>query len=198
MSGRFQPSRADGRSAAQVIVDHITKRAQDGDLHLNDAISHAELLAALGDEDASPAYYQAVSAATRLLQKKHGRSLRSERGKGYQFIAGTAQLDKARGQQEGALNRMETARTTVITIDEGTLSSEDVQLVRNVARGMTNVITVLNIQSEKLAEHDEDIARLKNDRLEDSARQRATSDELAEVKARLDELAAQIVPASGT
>jgi len=192
-NGRFQPRRADGRSVVQVLAEYIVAQVQAGQLHLGDVIPHAELLAALGEGSPSPAYYQAVSAVTRLLQRQHGRSLRAVRGEGYQFIAGMAQLDKARHQQDGALSRMKAARTTVSTIDEDELSSMDErQLVRNVARGMSAVVTVLGIQSEKLAEHEADIARLKSDRLEDSARQRATDAELAEVKAQLAELAGKI------
>jgi hypothetical protein len=189
VAGRFRPRRADGRSAAQVLLDHVAARVERQDLHLGDVIPHDELLAALDEDTLTSTYYQAVGAATRLLQKQHGRSLQAVRGEGYRFIAGLAQLDKARGQQDGAGRRMKSAVATVSSVDEDTLSSVDERkLVRAVARGMAAVVQILAIQAESLAEHAEDIAQLKSSRMEDTTRQRATEAELAEVRERLARL----------
>ena len=77
-------------------------------------------------------------------------------------------------------------------IDESTLDSVDQKtLVRQVAKGLAATVAVLSMQAEKIAEHDEDIARLKSARLEDQSRSKATEQELSDLRRRLEAIESQ-------
>lgn len=192
VNGKFQPKRQDGRSSAQVVVEYIMTRAQDGLLQMGDIISHDELLTELGEQALTSAYYQAIGTATKRLQQEHGRSLKAIRGRGYKFIAGAAQLDQGRDQQGKAGRALSRSYDTVRFIDESTLDSVDQKtLVRQVAKGLAATVAVLSMQAEKIAEHDEDIARLKSARLEDQSRSKATEQELSDLRRRLEAIESQ-------
>lgn len=81
MSSLFQPSREDGRSDRQIVID-LVETAQSGDL-----LTHEEILSALQEEsdrefDRSHVY-RAAGAASRWLIKNSKKALVPVRGKGY-------------------------------------------------------------------------------------------------------------------
>lgn len=83
MSARFEPSREDGRSDRQVVVDLVEEHQPD------DVLSHAEILAALRegtDREIGPEHvYRAAGAASRWLIKNEKKALVTMRGQGYRI-----------------------------------------------------------------------------------------------------------------
>lgn len=188
MSAQFAPRRPDGRSAARVVADYLGGRIDEGALSPGDTITHEELTAA-AEMDRDPTYYQAVGKAAKILEQEYGRSLRSRRGIGYTLIAGIAQLEKGRSYQDRSRRNLQRGHGVVATIDAGTLGSDDERtLVLGVQKGMANIIAILRIQAERLANHDEQINYLKRTRIEDKARVRATEDQVTELRERLDRI----------
>lgn len=188
MSALFRPAREDGRSIGQVVADYIAERIVAGTVSAGDVVPHSELMAVLGMDDRGSAYYQAVSHGTRLLQRQCSRSLRAVRGAGYQLIEGRQMLDQGRVYQGRSRRALGRGLETVQTIDGSALVAGDRQMVREVAKGMANIVQILSLQAERLAGHDEEINMLKAGRMEDRARVRATEHEVADIRERLRRL----------
>jgi uncharacterized protein YceH (UPF0502 family) len=68
------------------------------------------------------------------------------------------------------------------------MANAERQLVQEVRRGMSNIVAILSMQAERLAEHDEQINMLKHARLDDRARVKHTEQEIADLKERLRKL----------
>jgi hypothetical protein len=182
----FQPKREDGRPQWQVVLDWITEEQHAGRLAIGGTIAHDDLLGVLGMESRNADYYQAVTRATREMEKQHGRSLRSERGHGYQLIAGMAQMEKGEGFQHQARSRMRRALAAVETVDLGQIEEMDQRtLVGKVRAGMVAIATVLDMHAAKAAEHDREIQDLKSSRVDDSARVRRLEEEMKDLRERL-------------
>jgi len=81
MSSLFQPSREDGRSDRQIVIDMV-EMAEAGDLLTHDDILHA--LQEDSDREFDRSHvYRAAGAASRWLIKNSKKALVPVRGKGY-------------------------------------------------------------------------------------------------------------------
>lgn len=188
MNPQFVPKRGDGRSAGQVIMEYLAGRIEDGTLKVGDVVPHSELAAEVEIDRQDSAYYQAIGAGTKLLERGYSYSLRAVRGAGYRLIEGQAMLDKGRHYGKRAHRAEKRGLAVVESIDTSSLASTERQLVQEVRRGMSNVVQILSMQAERLADHDDQINLLKNARLEDRARVRHTEQEITDLKERLRKL----------
>jgi hypothetical protein len=188
LNAQFAPKRADGRSAGQVIMEYLVRRIEEGTLKVEDVIAHSELSAEVEIDRQDSAYYQAVGAGARLLEREHSYSLRAVRGAGYQLIEGQAMLDKGRRYGKRARRAERRGLAVVEAIDTSSMANAERQLVQEVRRGMSNIVAILSMQAERLAEHDEQINMLKHARLDDRARVKHTEQEIADLKERLRKL----------
>jgi hypothetical protein len=188
LNAQFAPKRADGRSAGQVIMEYLVRRIEEGTLKVGDVVPHSELAAEVEIDRQDSAYYQAVGAGTKLLEREYSYSLRAVRGAGYRLIEGTAMLDKSRHYGKRAHKAEKRGLAVVEAIDTSAMANTERQLVQEVRRGMSNIVQILSMQAERLADHDDQINLLKNARLEDRARVRHTEQEIADLKERLRKL----------
>lgn len=184
----FRPRRADGRAEWRVIFDWITEEMVAGRVKINDVIEHDDLVEVLGTDRQDSSYYSAVNRAIAELVKVHGRTLISERGKGYRLIAGVTMLKKVDKFVEKSRQEYRKGLETAQGINDNDVSIPDRGVVDKIRIGMAAVANILSLQAEKMAEHDEEIAMLKSTRLDDRARARATEEELAELKRRMARL----------
>jgi hypothetical protein len=188
VNARFAPKREDGRSVGQVIMEYLADRIADGFLKTGDVIPHSDLASEAGLDRHDSAYYQAVGAGAKLLEREHSYSLRAVRGAGYQLIEGQAMLDKGRHYGKRARRAEKRGLAVVEAIDTSSMANAERQLVQEVRRGMSNIVAILSMQAERLAEHDEQINMLKHARLDDRARVKHTEQEIADLKERLRKL----------
>lgn len=161
---RFATLRPDGRSLSQVAYDHIVAAIASGDLEPGRIILHAELLDVM-ETGRDAAYYQAVSAASRRLERSHNRSLRTERRAGYRLVSGTGMSDKAR---EVDLSRARRATgkglATLTAIDMQDIPEmSQKQLVRHIRNGFGYLAHLMSQQAEDIARHQEEIEQLKQE-----------------------------------
>jgi len=152
---------------------------------VGDTVPHRILLEAAGLDSPATAYYSAVSRTVRELQKDRHRSLRVVRGQGYQVIAGKAHMESGEVHHTRARKSMGKALVTVRTTDLGLLSQDDRTLHSLVMRGMGAMVQVMNMQADKLAEHDEAIRHLSDGH---TRLQQRTDEEMEELRRRMDHL----------
>jgi hypothetical protein len=113
----------------------------------------------------------------------------SARGVGYKLVAGMGQLEKSDGYVERSRRQFRQGLETVQTIDDGAISrSSDRQLVDKIRIGMIAIAGVLEMQAQRVAEHDQQLAQLMSGRMDDRARARATEEEVDRLRQRLEEL----------
>lgn len=182
----FTAKRDDGRSLWRVAYDYLVGRITDRTLTPGDVVSHSEMSYAMGVDSSHSAYYQAVLRASRQLEKDHGRCLVSERGEGYRLVAGRAMTDAGLVHHTKSRKQMDIAVRTVNAVRFDDLDSMDERTVLGKIRvGLAMAGAVLSMQAEKIAEHDDEIAALKSQRLDDKVRAQATEQEITDIRERL-------------
>jgi hypothetical protein len=183
----FQPVREDGRPYWQVIYDDIIGRIERGDLKVGDIISHEELSRLL---DGLP-HYQPTAKAAQHLREHHRRNLMTVRGRGYKLVAGMDQVGQAKTLQRKSHRQLVRASRVVDTVDHKLLSPAESTMATQIQKGMAVLAGMVKMTAVKVAEHEEEIELLKSAKAESNARHRATEDEMAELRRRLDELEQQ-------
>jgi exoribonuclease II len=180
----FQPVREDGRPYWQVIYDEIVARMTSGNLKVGDIVSHDDLSRML---DGLP-HYQPTAKAAQHLREHHRRNLMIVRGIGYKLVAGMDQVGQAKTLQRKSHRTLVKASRVVSTVDHGLLSPTESAMATQVYKGMAVLAGMVKMTAVKIAEHEEEIELLKSAKAESNARHRATEDEMAELRRRLDEL----------
>lgn len=189
---RFTPKRADGRPVWRVAFDHITHGLDSGQLTNGSTVTHEELARVMEARFPSSNYYVAVGRATRELQRERNKTLVSERGTGYKITQGLGMVDKSRDYQDRAQRNVGNAIAVANAVDESDLSSKsEIDMVRGVRRGFALLGAVLAQHAEHLTEHDRQIERLNEATMTAKSRHRATEDEIAAMRDRLDRLEAE-------
>ncbi len=186
-SARFKPHREDGRALWRVAYDFLVNGISSGILKEGDTVSHEQFAREMEVEFPSSGYYQAVGKATAEFQREHTRSLVAVRGEGYQIVRGMAQVDKAGQEQQSSRRKLDKAIQTITTVSEDGLSLGQVKNVRKLQDGMRFLGQVMGATIDEVEQHKRDIDMLKANRLEDRTRQRATEDEMAQMRAQLEE-----------
>lgn len=183
MSPQFTASRPDGRALHRVAAEFVAGLAQRGELPPDRIITHQRLAAEMGAVYPSSTYFQAVGKASDILQRSSHRSLVSVRGQGYQLVAGEAMVDKGRGQHGKARRQMSRALVTVRQVDEADITTAEGRVsLTLIRRGFSIIANVLSQQAEQLAEHDEEIASLKNSREVDRERLAALERQMRQLR----------------
>lgn len=192
MSARFTPQRPDGRARWRVAFDYIAAGLASGSLQTGSVIEHETLAREMDTEFPGSAYYMAMTRAAAELQRERQKSLLSERGVGYRIIQGTAMIDQGRGHQNKAQRSVGKAIAVANAVDENDLdTASDVSMVRGVRRGFALLGAVLAQHAEHLNEHDRQIEKLNEATNETRRHHRATDDEVADLRRRLDRLEAE-------
>lgn len=182
----FTPRRDDGRPYWQVIYDYITTLIDRGHLDVGGIITHEELSAQLGGKG----HQQYVSKVAQQLRETRKRNLQSVRGVGYQLVAGMEQVQQANRTRLQVVRRANRAVSEASTVDHGLLSPAERAQATEVAKGLAILAAVTAYNHQKLIEHEEEIRRLKEHKVESGARHKASEESVAELKARLDKLEA--------
>jgi len=183
----FQPVREDGRPYWQVIYDDILNRIERGELKVGDIVTH-EALRGLLD---GVAHHQPAIQAANHLREHHGRSLMSVRGVGYKLVAGMDQAGQATTQQRRSQRALVKASRVAGTVDHNLLSPEESRHVTQLTKGLAVLAGFAKMTAEKVAEHEHEINMLKTAKAESNARHRASEDQMADLRRRLDELEQQ-------
>jgi hypothetical protein len=185
----FQSKREDGRSLSRVAFEYISAQMESGAVSPGHIFRHDELADEMETTYPSSAYFQAVNKAINMLQRKHHRSLTPVRGVGYKLVEGMAMVDKGRNHHQRGRRQISKAIATTSSIDEASLETMDQRTqMRMALRGFIMIGNIIDQQAEKLAEHEADIAELKDSRLDDRARYSATEAQMANMKRRLEAL----------
>jgi hypothetical protein len=79
-------------------------------------------------------YYHAVQKACIELERERSRTLLTERGEGYRFVAGNAHIEKAITGAISIRKRLERVAGTASTVDISDLSPAEVSRIRNAQR----------------------------------------------------------------
>lgn len=185
MTAPFKPRRADGRAVWRVGFDYITDGLDNGAIREGDLLTHDQLAQAMEMEQDSY-YYGTVSKVRTELQKERNRDLVPVKGKGYQLVSGLAQVDHGKAQHRSARRKMGKALMTVDTADLTTLSPSQQRDVGLLVRGMKFMSQILGQTVEEVEQHRQDIAELRQARDEAFRRSRATEDDVAAMRARLE------------
>jgi len=181
----FKPRRADGRAVWRVGFDYITEGLDHGGIRDGDLLTHDQLTEAMEIEQGSY-YYGTLSKVRTELQKERNRDLVPVKGKGYQLVSGLAQVDHGKAQHRSARRKMSKALVTVDTADLTTLSPSQQRDVGLLLRGMKFMSQILGQTVEEVEQHRQDIAELRQARDEAFKRSRATEDDVAAMRARLE------------
>jgi hypothetical protein len=144
MRKNFEPSRADGRSDAQVILDLC------GDVAPDTAFTHGQIIealeAGLDKRVTRQRVYAAVAAGNKRLLKQKQRYLRVVRGVGYRVIRADEHLDTALSKTDSAeamyrkgLAILKDARMDELTPTQKALHEGQFMLLGAVYRQMRDV-----------------------------------------------------------
>jgi len=169
----------------RVGFDYITEELDHGGIRDGDLLTHDQLAQVMEVEQDSY-YYGTVSKVRTELQKERNRDLVPVRGKGYQLVAGLAQVDHGKAQHRSARRKMTKALATVDTADLTALSPSQQRDVGLLVRGMKFMSQILGQTVEEVEQHRQDIAELRQARDEAFRRSRATEDDVAAMRARLE------------
>ena len=185
MTAPFKPRRADGRAVWRVGFDYITDGLDRGSIRDGDLLTHDQLAEAL-EMGQDSYYYGTISKVRAELQKERNRDLVPVKGKGYQLVSGRAQVDHGRAQHKSARRKMSKAVATVGSADLSGLPPQEQREIALLTRGMQFMYQVLGQTVEEVEQHRQDIAELRQARDEAFRRSRATEDDVAAMRARLE------------
>lgn len=189
MNAPFQPKRNDGRPLWRVIYDEFDGRIKCGSIDLGALIPDDELRAILTDEE-QPRYYAAVLRASEELEQNHKRTLVRDRHRGYRLEGGMEQARQARRQKRKSQRRLERGLSLSTTTDYGLLSADERSSVDMLTRGMNLLAMHAKMTDEKLAAQETQLKELRQQVITSSSRQKATDDEIGELKRRLEAMEA--------
>lgn len=181
----FQPVREDGRAYWQVVYDWLVERIDSGDLKVDDVIFHKEVSDVLGEgvEWRQPT----LKAADHLRATRH-RSLESVRGVGYKLIAGIDQVKQGKRVKHRASRGLERARRHFLTVDRKMLDVDQSAKLDLTYAATAFLVNYAKETDERVAQVEDNLARLESTQIESTVQQKATEDEVARLRQRLDSL----------
>ena len=183
MTDLFTPNRPDGLAYWKAIYNAFAERLDNGDLGIGDTVTYQQI-----EEWAETEHWRSpLSRAKRELQATHKRSLQTVRTVGVRIVAGMDHLDQAHSLQVRAQRSLVSATRTATTVDYQLLSPPERVTADAMARGLTALANVVNIHSLKIAAHEQQLNELRTATLDTIERQRATDNEVAELRAMLAE-----------
>lgn len=184
MNVRFQPKRSDGRPLWRVIYDKILEEIEADRLAVNDLLTDGDLQKLL-DPDEHDAYYAAVMRASRELEKTHRRTLGRVRNHGYKLLGGLGQVDKSLAYKEKSRRNLGKALVTAQTVDHKLLTSTDSAVVDRHTRALGALLFIAKQHDETLNMHAEQMRELRQQVVVSKTKQKATDDEIAELKRKV-------------
>lgn len=190
MSTMFQPKRADGRAVWRVIFDDITTRIKADALKVNDVIPHSEMRSLLNKNEQG-SYYAAIHRVSDELAKTIHRSLQPARSVGYRLIAGTGQVEFGQAHRKRGVRNMRKGLALVKTADRSLMTTAERTWADKVECGMVTLATITAMHDERLIEIDAQLNELRTASFTSNREQKATNEEVAELKRRVDEILAK-------
>jgi len=181
----FMPVRDDQRPYWQVIYDEVVDRIDQGKLQVGEVITSGELESILGP---GVEWRQPTLKAAKMLRETRQRSLDSVRGVGYKLVAGIDQVKQGKRVRRRAGRALERAQQHYQTVDRRLLSMDQSTKLDLALAGTAVLVSWAKETDERMVQVEDDIAALKNHRRESTVQQRATADEVAELRKRLDSL----------
>lgn len=181
----FQPVREDQRPYWQVVYEYIVDRIDNGDLKVGDVIRFDEFESILG---AGVEWRQPTLKAAKHLRETRQRSLDSVRGTGYKLVAGIDHVKQAKRVRRRAGRGLERAQQHYATVDRRLLDMDQSSKLDLALAGTAVLVGWAKETDERLDQVADEIAALKSHRRESTVQQRATADEVTELRRRLDSL----------
>lgn len=190
MTGRvpFTPVREDQRPYWQVVYDEVVQRIDNGTLAIGDIVPFGEFQSLLGEgiEWRGP-----VLKAAKQLRETRQRSLDNVRGVGYKLIAGSDHVKQAKRVKRRAGRELERARQHYLTVDRGFLSLDQSTKLDLALNATALLVGFAKETDERLAQVEDNLATLQNAQHRSSVVEKATADELADLRREMDELKKQ-------
>lgn len=153
MSDLFKASREDGRSDWRVVYDLFTA------MEVGEQIPHETLLTALGTDDRAR-MYRAVARANRELWARATRSVDSVKGYGYRILRPSEHAGQAMVYKRKSRRQLSNAIAVANATDDSSLDPVQRNEAFLVRRSLMVLAQAMDRTVEKLADHEERIARL--------------------------------------
>lgn len=181
----FEPIRTDGRAQWQVIYDEITERLNSHRLNVDDVITYDELQSWIGK---GVEFRGPTLKAAEALRRDHQRSLQNVRGVGYKVIAGVEHVKQTKRQKRKASKALERSHRSMLMVDRRLLDMDQSAKLDLTLAATAALVGWAKETDSRVVQIEEDLDMVRNAQRVSTVTQRATEEEVAELKERLKAL----------